>query len=399
MSEKRTSLFANALIWSGAGVSIAEILTGTYLAPLGLKKGLAAIILGHVIGCVLLFLAGLIGGYTRKSSMETVKMSFGERGSLLFSVLNVLQLVGWTSIMIYDGALAAGGIFQAGQWVWCLIIGGLVLVWILVGIQNLGKINTVAMGALFVLTLILCRVIFDGHGAATGAAGEAMSFGAAVELSVAMPLSWFPLISDYTRQAGKPLAATAISATVYGLVSIFMYVIGMGAAIYTGEYDISVIMVKAGLGLTGLLIVVLSTVTTTFLDAYSAGVSSVSISSRVKEKWAAVAVAIVGTAAAVAFPMDNITDFLYLIGSVFAPMIAIQISDYFLLGQDHEREMFCVPNLIIWFAGFVVYRLLMHVDTPVGNTLPDMVITMGLSFGYYRLAAKNRTNEQNVIKV
>ena len=51
MSEKRTSLWENGLIWFGAGVSIAEILTGTYLAPLGFEKGLMAIILGHLIGC------------------------------------------------------------------------------------------------------------------------------------------------------------------------------------------------------------------------------------------------------------------------------------------------------------------------------------------------------------
>ena len=146
---------ANSLIWFGAGVSIAEILTGTYLAPLGFGKGLAAIVLGHVIGCALLFMAGLIGGYTRRSSMETVKMSFGQKGSLLFCGLNVLQLVGWTSIMIYDGGLAANGIFNAGLWVWCLVIGGLILVWLLIGIRNLGKINTAAMAALFVLTLIL----------------------------------------------------------------------------------------------------------------------------------------------------------------------------------------------------------------------------------------------------
>ena len=56
MSEKRTSLFENGLIWFGAGVSIAEILTGTYLAPLGMGKGLAAIIVGHIIGCLMLFL-------------------------------------------------------------------------------------------------------------------------------------------------------------------------------------------------------------------------------------------------------------------------------------------------------------------------------------------------------
>ncbi|EEQ57727.1 putative hydroxymethylpyrimidine transporter CytX [Clostridiales bacterium 1_7_47FAA] len=398
MSGKKTSIFSNGLIWFGAGVSIAEILTGTYLAPLGFGRGLAAIILGHVIGCALLFLAGLIGGYTGKSAMETVKMSFGERGSLLFVLLNVLQLVGWTSIMIYDGALAAGGIYGAGRWVWCLVIGGLILIWILIGIQNLGKINVIAMGALFILTLILCRVIFAGHGAAVGISDGTMSFGAAVELSVAMPLSWFPLISDYTREAEKPFAATAASAAVYGIVSIFMYVIGMGAAIHTGEYDISVILVKAGLGLTGLLIVVLSTVTTTFLDAYSAGVSSVSISSAIKEKWAAVAVTVVGTAAAVTFPMDNITGFLYLIGSVFAPMIAIQITDYFLLGKDCSRDAYCVRNLLIWLAGFILYRLLMQVDTPVGNTLPDMAATMALTYVCHKVSSKD-TGTVNVMKM
>ena len=103
MNEKRTGLFENGLIWFGAGVSIAEILTGTYLAPLGMGKGLAAILIGHIIGCLMLFLAGVIGGRVRKSAMETVKMSFGQKGSILFAVLNVLQLVGWTAIMIYDG--------------------------------------------------------------------------------------------------------------------------------------------------------------------------------------------------------------------------------------------------------------------------------------------------------
>ena len=65
---KKTSLFENALIWFGAGVSIAEILTGTYLAPLGLKNGILAIVAGHVIGCILLFLAGVIGGKMRLSA-------------------------------------------------------------------------------------------------------------------------------------------------------------------------------------------------------------------------------------------------------------------------------------------------------------------------------------------
>lgn len=373
--EKRTSLFENGLIWFGAGVSIAEILTGTYFAPLGFQKGLLAIVIGHIIGCLMLFLAGVIGGKMRRSAMETVKMSFGQKGSILFAVLNILQLVGWTAIMIYDGALAADGIFSAGRWVWCLVIGVLIIVWILIGITNLGKVNTVAMAALFVLTIILCIKIFGG-GSPVTIADDSMTFGAAVELSVAMPLSWLPLISDYTREAAKPVQATAVSAVVYGVVSCWMYVIGMGAAIFTGEYDIAMIMVKAGLGIAGLLIIVFSTVTTTFLDAYSAGVSSESIFSKLNGKWVAVGATVIGTVGAIVYPMDNITDFLYLIGSVFAPMIAIQIADFFILKKEHDSKEFCWKNLIIWVIGFVLYRLLMRVDFVLGNTLPDMVLTI-----------------------
>lgn len=377
MKEKRTSIFENGLIWFGAGVSLAEILTGTAFAPLGFQKGILAIIIGHIIGCTMLFLAGVIGGKTRRSAMETVKMSFGQNGGVFFSFLNVLQLVGWTAIMIYDGALAADGVLNTGRWVWCLVIGALIIVWILVGITNLGKINTIAMAALFILTLVLCKVIFFSGAAGNVDTSEAMSFGAAVELAVAMPLSWLPLISDYTREAEEPVKATAVSAVVYGIISCWMYVIGMGAAIYTGEYDIAQIMVKAGLGIAGLLIIVFSTVTTTFLDAYSAGISAESVFSKLNGKYAAVAVTVIGTVGAIVYPMDNITDFLYLIGSVFAPMIAIQIADFFILKRaDSLLDAIDVTNIVIWIVGFVLYRYLMGVDIPVGNTLPDMAVTI-----------------------
>ena len=377
MNEERTSLFANGLIWFGAGVSIAEILTGTYFAPLGFGRAILAILIGHVIGCSLLFLAGLIGGRVRKSAMETVKMSFGQQGSLLFAVLNIMQLLGWTAIMIYDGALAANGIADLGNWVWCLVIGGLIVVWILIGLRSLGKVNSVAMIALFILTLVLCRVIFRSD-AAAAPVGESLSFGAAVELSVAMPLSWLPLISDYTREAKRPLAASAVSAVVYGLVSCWMYVIGMGAALLTGESDIAQIMLKAGLGAAGLLTVVFSTVTTTFLDAYSAGVSGETVFPRLQGRHMALVAAVLGTVCAIFFPIEDITDFLYLIGSVFAPMVAVLIADYYLLRKDSSSRRFDPANLLIWLVGFILYRLLMGVDFILGSTLPDMLITVVL---------------------
>jgi len=375
-NKGRTSLFENGLIWFGAGLSIAEILTGTSFAPLGFGKGILAIIIGHIIGCLMLFCAGIIGGKERKSAMDTVTMSFGADGSKFFAFLNVLQLVGWTSIMIYDGALAANGIFNTGNWVWCLVIGALIILWVVIGITNLGKINTVAMAALFILTIIMCKVIFFSDTSGVKVSGDSMSFGAAVELAVAMPLSWLPLISDYTREAKEPVKATLVSTIVYGIVSCWMYIIGMGAAIFTGENDVAQIMVKAGLGIIGLLIVVFSTVTTTFLDAYSAGISSETILSKLNGKYVTIAVTVIGTVAAILFPMDDITDFMYLIGSVFAPMIAIQIADYFILKADKSSKKVDMINAVIWVIGFVLYRYLMTVDIPVGNTLPDMAVTI-----------------------
>ena len=377
--NKKTSVFENGLIWFGAAVSIAEILTGTYFASLGFLKGLFAIVLGHIVGCILLFLAGMIGAKTQKSAMDTVKISFGTKGGIFFAILNILQLFGWTGIMIYDGASATQGILPIGHFIWCIVIGGLILVWILIGVKNLGKLNVIAMSALFLMTIILSFIIFKG-GTAFDKGDNSMSFGAAMELSIAMPLSWLPLISDYTKEAKEPVKATAASSIVYGFVSIWMYIIGMSAALFTMESDIAKILLKAGLGIMGLFIVVLSTVTTTFLDVYSAGVSTESIFSKIKSKWVAVAVTVIGTLGAIVLPMDDITGFLYLIGSVFAPMIAIQIADFFILKISNDKKLFSIKNIIIWVIGFIIYRILMKFDTPIGSTIPSMLITIFVSF-------------------
>ena len=376
--NKKTSVFENGLIWFGAAVSIAEILTGTYFASLGFLKGLFAIVLGHIVGCILLFMAGMIGAKTQKSAMDTVKISFGTKGGIFFAILNILQLFGWTGIMIYDGASATQGILPIGHFIWCIVIGGLILVWILIGVKNLGKLNVIAMSALFLMTIILSFIIFKG-GTAFDKGDNSMSFGAAMELSIAMPLSWLPLISDYTKEAKEPVKATAASSIVYGFVSIWMYIIGMSAALFTMESDIAKILLKAGLGIMGLFIVVLSTVTTTFLDVYSAGVSTESIFSKIKSKWVAVAITVIGTLGAIVLPMDDITGFLYLIGSVFAPMIAIQIADFFILKISNDKKMFSIKNIIIWVTGFIIYRILMKFDTPIGSTIPSMLITIFIS--------------------
>ena len=402
MEENKTSVLSNGLIWFGAGVSMSEILTGTYFAPLGIKTGLFAILIGHIIGGILLFLAGYLGAKTRNNAMETVAVSFGRKGNLPFSVLNILQLAGWLAILNYDGALAANGIFSVGAGVWCAVIGVLLLLWVLVGLKRLEKINMVAMTALFLMTLVLCFVIVTRGNFGTLFNGssvnkDVLTFGAAIELSAAMPLSWIPVISDYTSNSTKPVKATVVSTIVYCLVSCWMYLIGMSAAIGMGTSDIAQISLRAGLGVVGLLIILFSTVTTNFLAAHSAGVSGEvigeSFSKHINGKYLSVLVVLLGTIAAILYPMDNIEDFLYLINSVFSPMIAVMIADFFFNKKRSVTKEWDWTNLIVWLIGLSLYRVLMHVDIVIGYTLPDIVITAVLCVIVHRILPKNRLDK------
>lgn len=374
MENTKTSVFSNGLIWFGAAVSIAEIMAGTFIAPLGFEKGFLAILLGHVLGCCLLYLAGLIGAKTGRCAMDTVKMAFGEKGAGLFSVLNILQLIGWTAVMILSGAAAANTVLPLGQdYIWSLIIGALIMLWVLVGFNRLKWLNIIAMSALFIVTLLLSSVVFKTTHLAFS--GGHMDFGLAVELSAAMPLSWLPLISDYTRTAKQGKTASWVSALVYFIVSTWMYCLGMGAVLFTGESDISKIMLSAGLGTAGLIIIIFSTVTTTFLDVYSAGVSSESLLRTLKIKPTAITVTFLGTLLAILTPIAHYESFLYFIGSVFAPMIAILLVDYFVLHHDASQIKYNPINLVVWLFGFVLYRILLTTSTVIGSTLPVMVIT------------------------
>lgn len=381
-----------ALLWFGAGVSIAEMLTGTYFAPLGFAKGVCAVIVGHVIGCALLFFAGYMGAMRKKSAMETSKISFGVAGSAFFAFLNVLQLAGWTGIMVYDGAMCADGIFPFGRWMWAVLIGALIVLWIVTGVLRESRLGTVSLAALFVLTLILCKTIFFGGGASvfSFAQEETMRFGAAVELAAAMPISWLPLIGDYTKDSSRPLASSLVSAGVYGITSCWMYVIGMGAALFTGESDIAQIMLKSGLGFGALAIIVLSTVTTTFLDAYSAGISFETIVPRANGKRVAVVVAAAGTLGAIFLPMDDITGFLYLIGSVFAPMIAVLCADFFVLKSDSSKAAFNVRNGVLWLFGFILYRISLGWNFFFGNTVLVMAIVFAATVAVGKILPERR---------
>ncbi|MPM69003.1 hypothetical protein SDC9_115940 [bioreactor metagenome] len=241
------------------------------------------------------------------------------------------------------------------------------------GVTHWGKINVVAMSLLFLLTLVLSAVVFQPQPSSSTLG--TLSFGLAVELSIAMPLSWLPLISDYTRSAKNPKSASAMSALTYFFTSSWMYAIGLGAAVFTGESNVMLILLQLGMGALALGIVLLSTVTTTFLDVYSAGVSAESVSPKIKGKTIAVLTGLFGTLLAMASPVNQLEVFLYFIGSVFAPMIAIQITDYYFLKNNYESKSYSLLGIFCWLIGFLTYRFALHTVTPLGTTLPVMLFT------------------------
>lgn len=392
MDSQQTSVFSNGLLWFGAGISIAEILTGMLLSPLGWEKGLWAIFIGHIIGGAVMLGAGIMGARSRCSAMETVSFSFGKEGARFFAGINVIQLIGWTAVMIVSAAAAAEIIVPLGMALWDLIIGALIALWIIMGMTTLGRVNVLVMTALFLLTAVLSGTIFGADTAA--APSGTITFGGAVELAVAMPLSWLPVISDYTREAEKPVKATVVSCLTYFAASSWMFVIGMGAALFTGESDIAKIMLGAGLGVSAIVIILLSTVTTTFLDAYSAGVSGRALTTCLSEKGQALIATALGTLLAITVDASRFEDFLYFIGSVFAPMTAIMLADYFFIHENHQKERVSVLKLLIWAIGFGLYRYLLNADTPLGVTFPVIVAVIVMDVVVSKIVdqSKNRAD-------
>ena len=379
--KKGMSALGCGLVWFGAAVSIAEIEAGAALAPAAVDgRGwsvIGAVLLGHLFGGALLFLAMLLGARTRRGGMDCAKVPFGRAGGGFFAALNLLQLVGWTAVMVAQGAGAAGELLggRVPFGAVCAGIGALVAVWIYVGLRGVGRVNSVAMALLFALTVVLFVSLLAIDTKGTGHPTEPMPdpvFWFAFETSVAMPLSWLPLAADYTKDARRPVAACAAAAFVYSLVSCWMYGIGMIAATFGSIPDAFRYFGAAGLGAAALLVIVFSTVTTTFLDAYSAGESAKSLWSRIPAKPFGVGVVAIGTLLAALGATDRYLDFLYLIASVFAPMAAVLLADGFLVRrrQNSADSANSACNLFAWAVGFAVYHACLGGDSPLALAWP-----------------------------
>ncbi|MDP4856461.1 MAG: putative hydroxymethylpyrimidine transporter CytX [Desulfobacterales bacterium] len=403
------------LLWAGVGISLAEIWAGGFLAPMGFWAGFWAIFLGHVIGNTFMALGGVIGSDHGIMSMVAVRPAFGIRGSNLAAVLNIIQLIGWASIMLIIGGRAgamlgqsAGGLL-ATDYFWIVAIGFGTLLWALYTGKPIWKfMQTAAVIALLLVIILMTWVSVGEFGDNVfSAKPQGMPFMIGLDLVIAMPISWMPLVADYARFAKKSAPAFWNTWWGYFLISSWMYLLGLMATLATGASDpaalILQVMGRIGLALPALVMVIFSSITSDFPDVYSATCSMLNISRRVGATTIMWGAGILAILVALVFPMEQYENFLLFIGSMFVPLFGVVLTDYFLIrGRRLDLEAlyaargsywhiggFNMTAIAAWFSGFALYWLTVT-QTALGGSLPSILFAGLIYFILTRRQAKSR---------
>lgn len=374
--------FPLTLLWFGASISVAEINAGGLMASAGIIPGLAAIAAGHLVGSLLLGLMCYVGFREKMPSLMCTRIAFGRRGSWLLSLANVMQLLGWTAVMLQQNTQAVGGITRS---LWgvengpavTVVMGCLVLLWALWESEGKTVGNSLAVLLLGLLAVLVSWTLWGrAEGAVIAEPVKSMSFSEAFELSLIMPLSWVPLVADYACRAKSARAACLAPALGYLAGSVWMYCLGFAGALITGEADPTPMLLAAGLGVAALSVVVLSTVVTTFLDVYSAVASAKNVAPALPVKPMSCVVVFLGTCAALVWDSDVYISFLSCIGAVFAPLSAVLFTDYFLLRVDAREQSMSLPSMVSLGAGIVAHIFFSVFGSPLGPTISCLLTAL-----------------------
>ena len=392
--ENRTGLFTNMIIWFGVAISVSEIQAGIQIASAAPINSIwVPLILGHVIGGIMLYFVGLIGAQLRVNAMESIKSTFGNFGSKFFATLNVLQLIAWVAVLNAQGALALMGLnIPISFALTCIILAVFIAIWVFIGLRRTSKITSIIMIILTALLVILSVkfLAVSGYNLMPVTNSATLTFWNIFEISIAMPISWLPVISDYTKDADNPKKATALSALAYTVASLWMYFIGI-EIVCMGTVDISQAILISGLGVPGVLILALSTVTTNFLATNSAGESAKAIFNKLNPKIAGVVVSFLSAILAISGIMDHYISFLYLISSVFAPMASVLVVSFY-FGKDNNEAKDWYWNIFSWFAGFAVYQITAGLDSIfLGPTLISVIVSAALAYAWILVKGKIET--------
>lgn len=445
--HRRLGALDLAVFWGDLGIGVLVLVVGALLVPgLGFASAMTAVVIGSVIGVALLAAGSAIGAHHGVPTMVLFRPVLGVKGSWFPSVLNVVQLIGWTAVELWAMSYVADIVTQeafgfSARWLWlgvaAVVCTGLAL-WGPVGVT---RVWMEKFGAWVVLAISLAVTVLlvtsEGIGDALSAPGVGgwPTFGVAIDLVIAMPISWLPLVADYSRFARGPRQAFGGTFIGYLIANIWLYAIGamlvLGAqaaptpgGIATGILALAGGSVAGFLFLAGLLVVETDEA---FADIYSGAVSLRNIFPKASQTVLIVAIALVGTVLAAVFTMELYESFLLWIGSVFIPLFGIlgahhvlsrgrriETADLVEGGNSSFRSGLNAWALIPWAAGFAVYHWISPsaldwwyrfvtgiVGTPLserfswlGGSIPALLVAFGLTFVLGRQISSNPPLEQ-----
>src|SRR5215468_5271378 len=324
-------------LWGNLGVSLLGFTGaifvlqpgGTGTPELSLAAGLTAIVLGTVLGTLPVALAGLPGTRTGAPAMVLLRGLFGARLSYLPTALNILQCLGWAVFELVTIATAAHTVAPAlPRWGYILIAG------------------------------VATAVLAVNHG--TWGSG----FWVAVDTVVAAAISFAPLAADYTRHSRSQAAAFSGTFFGYGFTQILCYVIGLLALVTVARNpsDIYGAFIALPLGAIGFGILAVRELDQSFANVYSTAASTQNLRPLWDRRVLAITISALATAGALWLNISDYENFLILIGSVFVPMSAVLIVDFFILAKGHWDTSATARTrwlmLLPWAAGFVTYQLI-----------------------------------------
>ena len=389
----------HAALWLSLGVGLLVMQIGAYLVPaLGAKQAAMVIVLGSMIGAGLLAWTAKIGCDSGLSSSGLMHATYGSSFAKLPVLLNMVQLVGWTTfeiVVMRDGTMAiarqSGG-FAASIWpVLATLLWGGVLIALLSGSmvslvrKFIGRFGLplVIASLLWLSWQFLAKANAQGLAAIWNKPGDGgMSTLSALDLVIAMPVSWLPLVADFARHGRDGKSTLRGTWLGYAIANIWCYGLGVLVAITTPSTDLVAALLLAQGGLIALGLILIDEVDNAYGDLYSGSVAGHSLKPGWTVRRWGVLMAVVCTALALVLPMHSLEPFLLMLSSVFVPLYGVilaRLTGRANIAQLVDERKVNYSAVAIWFTGVICYHACGQFMPSLGAALPTLVLTFVLA--------------------
>lgn len=393
----------HAGLWFSLGVGLLVMQIGAYLVPsVGTKEALIAIVVGSAIGAGLLAWVAYVGCRSGLSSAGLIHTTYGRSFARLPVLLNIVQLLGWTTfelVVMREGTISIlNSIFgsdsfsgMSAQIITTLFWGSIVIA-LLTGsmIQLVRRIVSRITLPLVILSLVWLTWQFisqhqpDEFAVIWHRQGDgSMGLFTALDLVIAMPVSWLPLVADYARH-GKGGRGTFVGTWLgYTLANIWCYALGM-LVVSVADPDaglVSALLLAQG-GLIALGLILIDELDNSYGDVYSGSVSMHSILPQWSIRRWGLVLACISIVLALVLPMHGLEPFLLILSSVFVPLYGVILGRLGISAADgvNQKRGIDMGAALLWLFGIIIYQGLSHWAPAAGSALPTLVITFALAF-------------------